>query len=348
MKVLITHERFAPDFAGGGEYVVLQTARHLQRAGVDVRVLTTGDPSITDYEGIKTHRLPIHPYRFNLAASQVADFAADVDLIQTFNYHACLPSLRGGRETGKPVVCMILGLFREAWKEMRGPIVGRMFMAQEQFLLTREYDRLIFLSEFSRRMAVKQAPLNSPTSIISPAIELQNYAPADPKEDVVLFVGKVDVRKGIDDFLAVATALPQVRFRIFGWPGNGLTLKSSAPDNVEWVEAERGPKLWAEFSRARIFFFPSRAETFGIVLLEAMASGCAIISTIPLGYEGIQVQPGDRESMIDAVSRLWQNPTETAQMGKSNIQRSRPYTWESYIRSLLDTYEQILARGSST
>ncbi len=44
MKVLLTHERFAPDFAGGGEYVVLETARHLRQRGVDVQILTMGDP----------------------------------------------------------------------------------------------------------------------------------------------------------------------------------------------------------------------------------------------------------------------------------------------------------------
>src|SRR5580693_4467204 len=59
MKVLLTHHYFPPDFAGGGEYVVLETARGLLQRGVDVRVLTTGDPRITEYEGIPTVRLPI-------------------------------------------------------------------------------------------------------------------------------------------------------------------------------------------------------------------------------------------------------------------------------------------------
>lgn len=342
MRVLITHERFAPDFAGGGEYVVLETARHLQSHGVEVRVLTTGDPSLGSYEGIETRRLPIHPYRFNLATSRVAEIASDVDLIQTFNYHACLPSLRAGRAMGKPVVCTILGLFQEAWKDMRGPVIGRAFMAWERFLLTREYDRLIFLSDFSREMAVKSNPPRSPTSIISPAIDLANYGPAGVKEDVVLFVGKLDVRKGIDELLAAARALPEVKFRIFGWPGSGLALKATASGNVEWIAAERGPKLWEQFARARIFLFPSRAETFGIVLLEAMASGCAIISTIPLGYAGVLVQPGDREALIAALRRLWSDPSETARMGEANVKLSRQYTWDAYTRNLLQVYEEIL------
>ena len=105
MKILLTHERFAPDFAGGGEYVVLETARHLQRRGHDVQVLTMGDSSITEYEGIPTQRLAGHRYSMNLCSKAIADAAREADLIQTFNYHASYPSLRAARRLGKPIVC---------------------------------------------------------------------------------------------------------------------------------------------------------------------------------------------------------------------------------------------------
>ena len=55
LKVLIVHEMFPPDFGGGGEYVILETARHLMLRGHTVQVLCTGDPAITYYEGISNH-----------------------------------------------------------------------------------------------------------------------------------------------------------------------------------------------------------------------------------------------------------------------------------------------------
>ena len=67
MKVLITHEKFMPDFAGGGEKLVYEMAKNLQRKGVDVKVLTTGNPKITEYDGIPTIRLPINRFLMNFA-----------------------------------------------------------------------------------------------------------------------------------------------------------------------------------------------------------------------------------------------------------------------------------------
>ena len=125
MRVLICHERYNPDFGGGGEIVVHQTALLLSRMGIDVRVITTGDPEIRSVDGIATYRLPISRYRFNFAAGKIAEIAGSADLIHTFNYHACIPALAAGRRTGKPVVCSILGLFGEEWKHLRGAVLGR-------------------------------------------------------------------------------------------------------------------------------------------------------------------------------------------------------------------------------
>src|SRR5262245_29689879 len=115
MKVLLTHHYFPPVFAGGGEYVALEIARGLMQRGVDIRVLTTGDPKITEYERIPTERVPVHRYGFNFYYRRIREMARDVDLIQTFNYHACLPSLRAGKRLGKPVVCSILSLWSKEW-----------------------------------------------------------------------------------------------------------------------------------------------------------------------------------------------------------------------------------------
>ena len=342
MKVLITHERFAPDFAGGAEYVILEQARHLQRSGLEVKVLTTGDPSIHSHEGIATERLPIHPYRFNLATRKIAESASDVDLIQTNNYHACLPTLRAARRVGKPVVCMIHGLFGEAWKEMRGPIIGRAFMAWEQFLLTRRYDHLIFVSEFSREAALKGDTLESPTSVINPGIDLDKFKPATSKDNVVLFVGKIDVRKGIEDVLAVARALPETQFRVVGWADRKTGYQAAAPANVEWVGPKFGKELHEEFARARVFLFPSKVETFGLVVVEAMASGCAVVSTVPLPFEGFRVEPGDVQAQISAVRKLLSDTHTSGNMGQANVVLAQLYTWERHTRALLDLYEEVL------
>lgn len=344
MNVLLTHERFAPDFAGGGEYVALETARSLIAQGVNVRVLTTGDPRVTEYEGIATVRFPIHRYRFNLATLRIAEAARHVDLIHTFNYHACLPSLRAGRRLGKPVVCMTLGLFGDAWKAMRRPVLGHAWMAWEKFLLTRPYDKTLFLSEYSRNQGVHLGVPPERAMVNHPGIELHNYGPADPKDDAVLFVGKLDVRKGIRDLLDAARAAPEVRFRIMGWGEQEAALRRQAPPNVTFIPFVRGKALCEAFARARIFLLPSRAETFGIALVEAMASGCAVISSIPLNFEGIRLHTGTADEIVPAVRKLWSDHGATERMGRRNIELAQVYTWERHAQALVALYDELLSR----
>ncbi len=340
MKVLITHELFAPDFAGGGEYVALETARGLQQRGVDVRVLTTGDPAMTDYEGIPTTRLPIHRYRLNFAARTIAAHARDVDLVHTFNYHACWPSLRAARSLNKPVVCQILGLFGEAWKRMRPPGIARVWMAWERFLARRPFDRVICPSDTSRDLAVSMGADSRRAVVNNPGIDVDAYRPTRPKEDVVLFVGKRERRKGIGEVFEVARRLPHVRFELFGWDGDHL--RATAPPNVDFVAFERGPPLRRAFARARIFLFPSHAETFGIAVAEAMAAGCAIVSTVPLPFEGARVAVGDVEAMTAAVDRLWGDRACCTRMGQVNQDWAGYYTWSRYTDTLLEVYRGVL------
>jgi glycosyltransferase involved in cell wall biosynthesis len=347
VKVLLTHNLFPPDFAGGGEYVVLATARTLLRRGIDVRVLTTGNASIVDYEGIPTRRLPIHRYAFNLAVPIIARHARDVDVIHTFTYHACLPSLVAGRLTGKPVVCLVLGLFGNVWRDTHGHLGGRIRARWERFLLTRGFDKLIFISTFSRNEGLRLGVPIDRTAINVPGIDLDRYSPARSKDDVVLFSGKLDTRKGIDDVIAVARALPDVRFRIMGWGDRERELRSQSPSNVEWrpypSQGPQGAGLCEEFARARVFFFPSKGETFGIALVEAMASGCAIVSSVPLEFEGARVEPGDREAMIRAIRRLWDDRDASLAVGLANCQRAQQYTWDRHVDQLEAIYREVSA-----
>ena len=62
LKILVTHELFMPDVSGGGEQIVYEYVKRLVARGHEVTVLTTGDPKIKEYEGIRTVRLPIPRY----------------------------------------------------------------------------------------------------------------------------------------------------------------------------------------------------------------------------------------------------------------------------------------------
>jgi glycosyltransferase involved in cell wall biosynthesis len=343
MTVLLTHERFMPDYGGGGEYVVLQTAKHLQKAGVKVRVLTTGDPSITEYDGVPTRRLAGSRYRMNLAALEIAKAAsaADIDLIQTFNYHACLPSLVAGKLTGKPVFCSMLGLFQDAWLGMRGRWVGRMYVAMERIMVRRNFARIFFFSDYSRELGIRLGARPELSLVTFPGIDPERFK-HEPKDGTVLYSGKYEQRKGVYDFLDVARSLPSIRFRMTGWGPEEAALRAAAPKNVEFLDLKPGPALDQAYERASVFLSPSRAETFGIGVAEAMAAGCTIVSTIPLGYEGTVVQPGDTVTMTTAIRQLLSDPDRAAVMGAQNRAKAASFTWERNVKVLLDAYNDVL------
>jgi glycosyltransferase involved in cell wall biosynthesis len=348
MKILLTHEMFPPDFGGGGEYVVLRISQGLMAAGVDVRVLTAGDPAIDHFDGISTTRIPVSRYRFNLAVRSVLEHARDVDLIQTFSYHAVLPSLVAGRILRKPVVCSMLAFYPDVWKTIsKSPMVGQLRVWWEHFLVTRQFARLIFLNQENLDRAL-QAGIDPRRALVNaPAIDLESYGPAAEKEDVVLFSSKLDERKGIYQFLAIARALPHIRFRVMGTGPEEARARREAPANVEFVPFERGAPLRRAFAEARIFVLPSKGETFGLAVLEAMASGCAVVSSVPLEFHGAHVGPDDRETMIREVERLYSDRDLTQKMGAVNIELASHFSWSAHIETLLAVYQEVLAEASS-
>lgn len=339
MRVLLTHELYPPDLAGGGEHVVQHAAEGLQRLGAELRVLTTGDPRITEYRGIPTLRLPVHKYRFNFAVSEIVREARDADVIQTFTYHAALPSLMAARKVGIPVVLGCLGLFGNAWRGMRGPVAGRLWQMWEKQLMTRPYDNVVFLSEYSRQEGLRLGVNASRASVACPGVNAHEINPFAPKSNKVLFVGKLHQRKGIDIVMETARALPEIPFDIAGWGEELPQLRAQAPPNVRFLDFVGGDGLWPVFESASIFFLPSRAETFGMAVLQAMAAGCAVVSTVSLDYAGAQVPVDDRAAMVEAITRLWNDPSRTRSLGRLNAETARGYNWNSFCQGLMRAYE---------
>lgn len=349
MRVLLTHERFAPDFGGGAEVLVLECARWLERLGARVEVLTRGDPAITAFDGVATRRLRLPRYAFNLAVPPIARAARDADVVLTFTYHAAWPSLVAARRARIPAVLAVVALFASAWREMRGPALGRAWEAWERRLLRAPFDRLAFLSEFSRSVGVGLGADPARTAIVPAGIEPWRYRADAARDTDVLFVGKLEARKGVDDVLAVAAAIPHVTVRCVGWgtARDEARYRRAAPPNVRFVPFERGDALRAEFARSRVFLFPSRAETFGIALAEAMASGCAVVSSIPFGHAGATVAPGDVRAMTAAVTALLADEGARAEAGATNRVRAQDYTWERHGRAMLAVLEDALRARAS-
>lgn len=162
----------------------------------------------------------------------------------------------------------------------------------------------------------------------------------------VLFVGRLEQRKGIDVLLAaipaVLAALPQVRFRIVG--DNTLTdhegqrycqrfqsRHAGAPwlTQVGFEGRIDDPALRAAYAGCDLFVAPSRFESFGLVFLEAMRAAKPVIGcraggmpeVVAHGDCGLLVAPGDAQALAQAILSLLRDGTLRRAMGAAGRQR---------------------------
>lgn len=344
MKVLIVHEVFMPDFCGGGEKIMYELAKNLAKKGVQVKVLTTGKPEIKEYEGIKTIRLPINRYLMNLAFFSILKEAKDCDLIHCSSYNAFFPAWLAGKISRKPVICYAMGLYGKRWLKMRGWLGGIISRIGEKIQLKRSYDRMVFLSDYSKELGKEIGIEGEKIRVVNPGVEAKEFKEAKKKE-FVLFAGRFAKQKGVDSVIEAAKRLPKIKFVMIGWGEEEERLKRVAPANITFYNGKNNRKKLLElYSEALVCFFPSVGETFGLVITEAMASGCAIVSTIPLDYEGFRVEPGAGEEMAERIKYLIDNKEMALEMGRKNAEKAKNYSWEKSAEEFLEIYREVMKK----
>ena len=157
--------------------------------------------------------------------------------------------------------------------------------------------------------------------------------PDGGKQKYLLYVGRVAVEKNIEEFLKMESDLPKVVV------GGGPSLKSYAkkyPD-VDFVGFKRGNELADYYRDAACFVFPSLTDTFGIVLIEALACGTPIAGFNVTGPKDIVIEGVngslDKNNLSNAVERALNVDRTTT------YESSKTYTWETvadqFISSLV-------------
>jgi glycosyltransferase involved in cell wall biosynthesis len=146
---------------------------------------------------------------------------------------------------------------------------------------------------------------------------------------VLLSVGRVSHEKGVEDFLRVKTAGTKL---VVGDGPARAELEASYPDAV-FLGYRTGPDLGEVYAAADLFVFPSKTDTFGIVLIEALASGLPVAAypaTGPLDIITDEKLGALDEDLGTAVGRALAagDPAACAAEG-------RKYTWENCTRQFL-------------
>ncbi len=185
--------------------------------------------------------------------------------------------------------------------------------------------------------------------IIPNGIDVSRYKTGPKTPGKVAFLGRDDERKGLPVLLE---AWPTVREAV---PDATLSVLGAARDQpiegVEffgWVGDETKE---AELGSASVFCAPNLGgESFGIIVAEAMASGCAIVaSTIP-AFEHVAgpaarfVTPGDSDGLARQIIELLLDPDMGVQLGTSARERVRRFDGSSVAAEYVAAYEDAIAR----
>lgn len=182
----------------------------------------------------------------------------------------------------------------------------------------------------------------------------------------VLFVGRLEKRKGLRFLLRawgdVRARCPDARLIVVGEgrPRAGyqrFARKQGWSDRdvcfAGYVAAEDLPRY---YQVAHVFCAPSTGqESFGIVLLEAMAAGAPIVasdipgyrSVIADGRDGLLVEPQSSKALAAALTRLLLDPAVRYTMRENGVQKARNHDWPRIADRVLTYYGEVLARRAA-
>ncbi len=193
------------------------------------------------------------------------------------------------------------------------------------------------------------------------AVRARLKIPAD--RPVALLVGRIVAHKGIEHFIEASRYLPGVQFLIAGEGTHLETMERLAhrlgvADRVRFlgrVSQENLPKVYAACD---LFVLPSvsRLEAFGIVALEAMATGKAVVvadipgvrEVIEDGREGLLTDPVNPQDLAEKVRRLVEDPALRQEMGRRGREKVlASFTTEAVADQVLKVYADVVSHGKA-
>jgi glycosyltransferase involved in cell wall biosynthesis len=175
------------------------------------------------------------------------------------------------------------------------------------------------------------------------------------KQERVAYTGSWIVRKGISILAAVMSRVlakkPDLHFDIYGTGWDRDSVIASFPaafHNRITVHPRLSNQEIAEgLSKAKVFFFPSQYEGFGMALAEAMASSCAPVTTrtgfgaeLRDGHEALLCDFDDEDAMEQSIITLLENDELRSKISRAAWERVQSLSWDSNIKRLESTYSR--------
>ena len=360
------------DFAspGGVNDHVRHLARQLRHLGHEARIFAPSSRADVDFDTARFYRIgtpiaiPVNDSVARITLSfHLADRVAAIienEKFDVLHFHEplmpALPMTMLRMSTTANV-----GTFHAFARSNVGYYYGRRWL--EPYLA--HLHRGIAVSEPARAFLHQYFP-EYPVRVIPNGIDVNVFKPGHApirhlRDDSVniLFVGRLEKRKGLIDLLRgyefMKARVPKSRLIIVGDGPLRSKVESfiSRHRMQDVVLAGYVPEtvLPRYYCSADVFCAPATgAESFGIVLLEAMASGLPVVATEIEGYmsvlepgrDSLTVQPKGWAELGSALLILARDHDLRRRMGAYGLEKARRYAWEAVAKQIVEVYDEAL------
>jgi glycogen(starch) synthase len=382
MNVAIFASAFYPSL-GGVEELVRQLAHEYRSKGINTIVLVNqwprSLPSREIIEGIPVYRIPMRMPEYNLRVKTNYALAfpfARAKMLRVLRKHdidilhvQCVSgnghyAAVAARALGLPLIVTSQGertMDAERVYE-KSPFINkvmRRLLATGDRITACSHDTLADLETFSGLHFADRG------SVVYNGIRLEDFDGGEPYQHprpYILGIGRHVAQKGFDVLLNA--------FAQSGLATHDLLLAGDGPEHTalqrlasELLPAGRvtflgradRPKAVSLFRGCDFFVLPSRQEPLGIVNLEAMAAGKAVIASrtggvpeiVADGETGILVAPGEAAALAAAIRTVATDSALRERLGAAGRERVRKFTWEAVATTYIQIYEAAIATKRS-
>jgi phosphatidyl-myo-inositol alpha-mannosyltransferase len=209
-------------------------------------------------------------------------------------------------------------------------------------------------------------------TVVPNGVDVARFAGAELLEELVadgrptlLFVGRLERRKGLEPMIRAFTLLeakrPDLRLLVVGDGPERHRCEQLLPTrlraDVRFLGRVGQDELPRYYASCDLYVSPALGgESFGIVLLEAMAAGTAIVASDIPGYRSVArdevhgrlVAPGDPRALADAIRALLDDPSRRAAMAAEGRRTVEGYDWPVVAARLRSIYSRVTGPGAAT
>lgn len=182
----------------------------------------------------------------------------------------------------------------------------------------------------------------------------------------ILFLGRLEKRKGLpyllEGYAQVKAKMPDTRLIIVGpdggmRPGCEAFVRRTGLKDVVFAGYASDEDLPRYYQTADVFCAPNTGnESFGLILVEAMAAGTPVIASQIEGFayvvshdvEGLLVPPRDSSALAEALLQLLNDPDRRQEMGRNGQAKAQNFDWARISQQVLSFYERVRQERGAT